>query len=217
VRRPFLPSGRGGPYRLPHDVRDRLVGALAPYRNREAALELAVFLGRFWSAPGRLTMAFAIDRRELAEHAALDLTEARVRGAIRVLEEVEFLDRAVAGGRTHKLTDAGELHRRPILYQFASDFAALFGAANARARAARERRSRRPAGKAPARPQRPPARACVASLTNSPKGKERSGKQVYLGELVKPLPRPSVPETALDRALDRWRRVFEENRVGQDG
>ncbi len=54
VRRPFLPSGRGGPYRLPHDVRDHLVAALTPYRNREAALELAVFLGRFWSAPGRL-------------------------------------------------------------------------------------------------------------------------------------------------------------------
>jgi hypothetical protein len=176
-----------------------------------------VFLGRFWSAPGRLITAFAIDRRELAEHAALDLTEARVRGAIRVLEEVGFMDRAVAGGRTHKLTEAGELHRKPVKYQFASDFAVLFTAANARARAARERRSRRQASEVPARPQRPPARACVASLTKSPKGKERSGKQVYLGEIVRPLPQPPAPETALDRALDRWRRVFEENRVGQDG
>ena len=42
--------------------------------------------------------AFPIDRRELAEHAALGLTEARVRGAIRTLEEVGFLDRAVRLG-----------------------------------------------------------------------------------------------------------------------
>ena len=38
---------------------------------------------------------------ELADHAALGLTEARVRGAIRTLEEVGFLDRAVASGSTH--------------------------------------------------------------------------------------------------------------------
>ena len=81
-------------YRLPHDVRDRLTAALIPYRNRDSAFALATFLGRFWSTPARLLAAFPIDRRELAEHAALGLTEARVRGAIRTLEEVGFLDRA---------------------------------------------------------------------------------------------------------------------------
>src|SRR4051812_12058372 len=88
-RRPFTPAS-AGPYRLPYAVRDRLASALAPYRNRDAAFALATFLGRFWSAPARLLTAFPIDRRELAAHAALGLTEARVRGAIRVLEEVEF-------------------------------------------------------------------------------------------------------------------------------
>ncbi len=215
VRRPFTPRRVTGPYRLPHDARDRLAVALAPFRNRDAALELAVFLARYWSAPGRLTTAFAIDRRELAEHAALDLTEARVRGAIRVLEEVGFLDRAVAGGRTHKLTDSGALHRKPVMFQFGSDYAGLFVAANTRARAARERRSRRGAADPPARSQRPPAASCAASLTKSPKGKERSGKQVYLGEISSRPPAAFVPETALDHALDRWRRVFEENRARQ--
>src|SRR3954469_10922805 len=92
-RHPFAPS-QAGVYRLPHDVRDRLAAALAPYRNCDAAFALAVFLGRFWSTPARLLTAFPIDRRELADHAALGLSESRVRGAIRALEEVGFLDRA---------------------------------------------------------------------------------------------------------------------------
>src|SRR5436309_915000 len=85
-RRAFTPSPPAGPYRLPRDVRDRLTAALVPFRNRDAAFALATFLGRFWSAPNRLLSAFPIDRRELADHAALGLTEARVRGAIRTLE-----------------------------------------------------------------------------------------------------------------------------------
>src|SRR3954451_5037099 len=93
-RRPFAPS-RAGVYRLPHDVHDRLAAALAPYRNRDAAFALATFLGRFWSTPARLLAAVPIDRRELGEHAGLGLTEARVRGAIRALEEVGFLSVSV--------------------------------------------------------------------------------------------------------------------------
>src|SRR5215207_10754504 len=65
VRRPFTPSPHAGPYCLPHDVRDCLTSALAPYRNRDAAFVLATFLGRFWSTPNRLLTAFPIDRREL--------------------------------------------------------------------------------------------------------------------------------------------------------
>src|SRR5215212_716768 len=153
-RRAFTPSP-AGPYRLPHDVRDRLAAALMPFRNRDAAFALAVFLGRFWSTPARLLTAFPIDRRELAEHAALGLTEARVRGAIRALEEVGFLDRAVASGSTHRPTPDG-LHRKPVLFLFGSDYGPLFGAANKRAAAVRERRSgsRRGSPALPARDRR---------------------------------------------------------------
>src|SRR3954451_7953888 len=138
-RHPFTPSSAGS-YRLPRDVRDRLAAALVPFRNRDAVFALATFLGRFWSTPNRLLTAFPIDRRELADHAALGLTEARVRGAIRALEEVGFLDRAVASGSTHKRTPDG-LHRKPILFMFGADYGPLFSAANRRAAAARERPS----------------------------------------------------------------------------
>src|ERR671916_1598195 len=94
VRRPFRPSAGEGAYRLPHDVRDRLALSLAPFRNREAAFALASFLSRYHSNPGRLMEGFMIDRRALAERDGLELTEARVRGAIKTC----FLERALTSG-----------------------------------------------------------------------------------------------------------------------
>src|SRR5215211_7589220 len=127
LRRAFTPPRTAGPYRLPHEVWDRLVSALAPARNRDAALALAVFLGRFWTTPLRLLSAFPIDRRELADRADLGLTEAQVRGAIRALEEVGYLDRALPEkGSRHRMTDAGNLHRKPILFTFGPDYLPIF-------------------------------------------------------------------------------------------
>src|SRR5215217_7916995 len=170
VQRPFTPSPCAGPYRLPHDVRDRLAAALAPYRNRDAAFALATFLGRFWSTPNRLLTAFPIDRRELADHAALGLTEARVRGAIQRLEEVGFLDRAVTSGSTHRPTPDG-LHRKPVLFMFGSEYGLLFSAANKRAQAARERHSGARRRSVPANLSQPSTSVSVTRPLNSPKNK----------------------------------------------
>ena len=67
-----------------------VAASLAPFRNREAAFTLAVFLARFWSVPGRVSGSFPIDRRALADRPDLGLTEKRVRNAIRTLEAVGF-------------------------------------------------------------------------------------------------------------------------------
>jgi hypothetical protein len=138
VRRPFTPSFNDGPYRLPRDAHERLTTALASFKNREAAYALAVFIARYHSAPGKIIDAFPLDRRALANHPELGLTEKRIRSAIRTLEEIGFLDRAVTSGSRYKPTEEG-LRRKPIRFQFGSEYFPLFDAANKRAAAARER------------------------------------------------------------------------------
>ncbi len=104
-RRAFHPTAhQDGPYRLPREVRDSLAAALAPFRNRDAAYALAVFLARFWSVPGRVVGTFPVDRRALADHGELGLTEKRIRSAILTLEEVGFLDRGLASGSLYNAT-----------------------------------------------------------------------------------------------------------------
>jgi hypothetical protein len=211
ARRPFTPAqGRGG-YRLPHDVRDRLVAALAPFRNREAAFALAVFLARFWSMPGRVALPFPIDRRALAGRPDLGLTEGRVRGAIRTLEAVGFLAHAVTSGSRYKATEEG-LHRKPIPFQFGSDYAPLFIAANARAAAARGRREGARRTLTP-ETARGPSLAAVSPPLKSPKGKSEAKPLVIMGEIVRRggiPPQASVPDANLEAALDRLLRAIGE-------
>src|SRR5215217_3244317 len=155
-------------YRLPHDVRDRLSAALADRRNRDACMALATFVGRFWTAPRRLGLPFMLDRRAIAPVEALGLTEARVRGAIRALERVGFLERMPASGRTHQPTPDG-LHRKPVAFTFGADYREGFSMANKRAQAAGDRRLRDRRTLTPITPQRPSVGTPAARTTNSPK------------------------------------------------
>jgi hypothetical protein len=210
LRRPFTPSRNAGPYRLPHEVWDPLVSALAPARNREAALALAVFLGRFWSTPARLVSAFPIDRRELADRTDLGLTEAQVRGAIRALEEVGFLDRALPSqGSRHRMTGAGELHRKPVLFQFGGDYAASFSRANHRAQKARKRHSHVRRALTPAAASSAATAPRMPVALRSPKNTTSEASKVLMGELKPRPPEPISANLKLEAALERWKRAAE--------
>jgi len=197
VRRPFHPSQPQGPYRLPFAVRDRLATDLAPFRNRRAAYALAVFLARFWSIPGRVAGSFPIDRRDLANHPELGLTEARVRGAIQTLEEIGFLVRAIPPAAKHRRTEEGWM-KKAVLYAFGSDYAPIFIKANERAKAAR---ARKPTQQSGARP------SAVAPL-KSPIIKSVAFPHMIMGDLRKSglPPKAFVPDLKLESALENLRR-----------
>ncbi|WP_157196595.1 hypothetical protein [Methylobacterium sp. 88A] len=191
ARGPWSPSP-AGPYTLPRDVLGRLVVALSSYRNRDAAMALAVFLARFWSSPKRLVLAFPIDRRALADHVELGLSEARVRGALKILQDVGFLDRdLVPAGSVHRATETG-LHRKPVLWRFGSSFAKSFAKANARRRL--ERAPASPARRPPAPTQGAPRYLAQRQVT--------SERGVIMGEQL-----PVDPESPLERALARFGRA----------
>jgi hypothetical protein len=181
-----------------------LVLTLAPFRNRDAALTLAVFIARFWSVPGRVGGSFPIDRRELADRPDLGLTEKRVRSAITTLEAVGFLERALTpSGSRYKATEHG-LHRKPILYVFGSEYGSAFVLANKRAQAARSGVSgarRMPSLSVPSRP----STAFLGALAKGPKSKERSETKVLMGPLRQNsgLPAKTSQDSALERALQR--------------
>jgi hypothetical protein len=204
VRRPFRPSAGQGAYRLPHDVRDRLTAALAPFRNREAAFSLATFLARFHSNPDRLLCGFMIDRRELADRPDLQLTEARVRGAIKALEAIGYLERGLTTGSTHTATQEG-LRRKPIAFVFGPEFAPLFRAANTRARRAKGGVPGARRALMPSQAPRPAGGFSEARATKSPKDRSIAKLEVNLGQLRKcsGLPADASAPSPLERALQR--------------
>jgi hypothetical protein len=207
ARRPFHPSRGEGIYRLPHEIRDRLAAALEPFRNREAAFALAVFLARFWSMPARVALPFPIDRRALAGHRELGLTEGRVRGAIRVLEEIGFLARFVTSGSRYKPTEDG-LRRKPIPFQFGTDYAPLFIAANNRAQAARGRQEGARRTLTPGTARGPSLASAEARTPKSPKSKSEANPCVLMGEIRSGIsPQASEPNPQLEAALERLKRA----------
>lgn len=223
IRRPFAPSPAPGPYRLPAAVLDHLTSLLEPFRNRDAAFALAVFLARFWSAPGRLALAFPIDRRALADHADLGLTEARVRGALATLEMIGFLDRAMTpAGSRYKPTPDG-LHRKPVLWQFGSEFANAFQSANNHARAARSSRQGDRRSLVPAVPSRPSMPILAASPPRSPKDKLSSERVFLMGDLQRGSPGgslglpamsdPAVSRSPVEEALARFELAFRSRNI----
>jgi hypothetical protein len=158
--------------------------------------------------------SFPIDRRALADHANLELTEAQVRGAARTLEAVAFLERAVPPcGSRYKPTADG-LHRKPILYVFGSEYGPAFVAANKRARAARGGNSRAGRRLPPTICSRAPAAFLTAPPLKSPKNKSEAESQVIMGDLSHQpsLPSPTIAQSPLEIALKRLGEAIAANR-----
>ncbi len=198
-------------YRLPRAVADRLETALQGRKNAPACLALAHFIARFWSSPRRLLCAFPIDRRALAEHEALGLSEARVRGALAVLVEIGFLARYEPdAGKRYQRTEGG-LQRRAILHRFGEEFGAEFGKANAAAQ--RARGAPAPARRTISRPEplppvlnHPMARVALPGsgtlkpLTQVAQKHTSPERGMIMGEQNRPM-----PESPLEAAIQRLR------------
>jgi hypothetical protein len=86
-----------------------------------------------------LEKPFPIDRRALSRHRDLELAKAKIRGAIKTLEEIGFLERIILEkGSPYQRTEIG-LHRRPIQFRFGIEYCSAFNRANKRAEKLRGR------------------------------------------------------------------------------
>lgn len=204
----MLVAQGGSGYRLPRTIDVCLTAAARELRNAEAVMRLAVFLGRFHTAPGRLGRAFPVDRIALATHDQLGLTEARVRGALMALERIGFVVREVMPGSAYRATEHG-LHRRPIMFRFAPEFMAAFEKANAAALRARG------AGSVARRPLTPsmasrPSTASVSAPTTRLEPllakKQTPAVSVSFGDQS-----PATSESGLEAALARLRKAVAED------
>lgn len=199
-REPFRPDALPGPYRLPKTVCESLGTLLAPFRNREAAFVLATFLARHWSSPDRLGRPFPIDRRALTDHTKLGLSEARVRGAIRTLERIGFLDRPLTVlGSPYRATETG-LKRKPILFRIGAAFVPWFQAAN-RTGATKRRVTIQAQN---------PRTASGKPTSNSPKNKHISYLPVLKGEVARASEETGGSDLSspLEMALSRLRKAI---------
>ncbi|WP_410824350.1 hypothetical protein [Methylobacterium oryzisoli] len=166
------------------------------HRNRDAAYALAVFVARFWSAPARLELGFPVDRRALAEHPLLGLSEHQVRAARDTLEAIGFIARQEPEDGRHYRRTADGPHRKPIIFRFGLDYQAAFVVANKRATA------RRPI--AQTRTASTPIKS--SSIAVSHKHPEAEAVVLMGGQS---LPRAEEPESALEGALARLRKAVE--------
>lgn len=142
------------------------------------------------------------------------MMERQVQSAIRVLEAICFLDRALASGSRYKATEDG-LRRKPILFQFGSDYAQAIIASNNCAAVARGGRSSFRRSIVRSQAPRPSLAAFSSSSPKCPKSESESEFPVLMRQLEKSGLPPSAfePNPRLEDALERlWRGV-----LGKDG
>lgn len=117
----YVPTRHCGTYRLPPSLIDLLGSRLRAFKNAQSANQLAVFLARMNAGPRRFGRSFPIDRRALADHPDLHLSEDRIRGAITTLEKVGFIERVPVNGSSYR-QHADGVRRKAIQWRFGNEF-----------------------------------------------------------------------------------------------
>lgn len=190
------PTDETSPFRLPKSVRKAACVALSPYRSRDAAFRLLSFLARFWTHPTRLDRSWPVDRRGLANHRLLGLTEGEVRGALRTLEKAGVVVREPMERRhAYRPTEQG-LRRSPIMWRFAVPFLTMFRMVN-RWKAIRDQRVERQGKGEPSQPKH--------------KSSENLTPKVMLTGLVERVSDKAAiadPTSPLEMALASWGRAI---------
>jgi hypothetical protein len=187
------PSRYCGTYRAPTKPHNLLADLLAGDRHRIAAHALAVFLMRIQCGPNTYGRAFPLDRRQLAGHKLLGLTQWQVRRAIVLLLAIGFIERVALDNSGLSYAPRGPDKagwKRPTFYRIGRRFRAIIGPIM-------ERRRRRLAG-SPKDPRKLysslPLRKNILSIA-LPLGE--------IGPLPKPTCRPTAPDPALEAVLAR--------------
>ena len=195
----FEPSDdAASPYRLNKNVRRAAIAVLRHFPSRESAYRLLTFLGRFQAHPENLGRLFPVDRRALANHEALGLSENQVRGGLKVLEKAGVLIRAYKERKHVYQRTAEGLRRTPNHFSFSPLFHSLFVALN-RWKSLRDRKSQ-------SRPIQP-----VMGVDRQPKANFYKNKPKVLspggGQTVSEKVVATELEPGLERALRSLARV----------
>lgn len=189
----------GSPYRLNKNVRRAALAALRDFPSRASAYRLLTFLGRFQAHPENLGRLFPVDRRALAGHKELGLSENQVRGGLKALEQAGVLIRAHKERKHAYQRTAEGLRRTPNHFSFSPLFHSLFAALN-RWKGLRNRKSQshsiQPVTGANGQPK--------ANLESKPKVELSLGGGQTVSEKVTVI----EADSPLEQALASWRRAI---------
>ena len=122
----FLPSPYCGDYKLARSVHRLLSVLLKGFKNGYASYKVAVWLAKMNAGPKRLKTTFPIVRMVLKNREDLGLTEDEIRGSIRTLLRVGYIEVVPhPAGDIYQQTDEG-VRRLPIQYRFSGQFYQTF-------------------------------------------------------------------------------------------
>lgn len=201
-------SRYSGNYKLPARIGDDLESRLLARKNAAKAMRLAVFIARYHTGPRSNRASFVLVREKLMLNEDLCLTENQIRGAIKTLIEVGFLEKLGNPGYERCTRTRSGVKRRCANYRLGADFQSRFSFL------------RKPSKVAPAENYQSPKCRRNTFLGESPRlfpRKARATIAVHSGDFGKRGSCVSQRETAdagLASALLRFEALFQARRSG---